>query len=123
MIPIGKFASCSTQVNDKNTAMAVASGSLDVFSTPMMIALMEQAACLCIKGNLEAGQTTVGMKVDVSHIKPSPIGTNITATATVTDVDNKFITFAVKAEDKDALIGMGVHVRVIVDIDKFMGKL
>ena len=123
MITIGKFASCTTQVTDKNTAMAVASGSLDVFSTPMMIALMEQAACLCIKGNLEAGQTTVGTKVDVSHIKPSPIGANITATATVTDFDNKFITFSVKAEDKDTLIGAGVHVRVIVDIDKFMSKL
>jgi predicted thioesterase len=82
-LTLGKTATVVAAVTENNTAKAVGSGSLDVFATPMMIALMERAACECLADCLESGQTSVGTGINVSHTAASPVGVEITATATI----------------------------------------
>ena len=123
MLTAGKTATVKTVVNDKNTAKAVGSGSLDVFSTPMMIALMEQAACECLADTLENGQTSVGTLVNVSHLAASALSKEISATAVIENVDGRKVSFSVTAHDGTNEIGTGKHDRFIVDSEKFMKKL
>jgi predicted thioesterase len=120
---MGKTATTTATVTGQNTAKAVGSGSLDVFATPMMVALMERAACECLADALEPGQTSVGTRVDIEHTAASPIGAEITATATVADIDGRKIEFEVAANDSNGEIGRGKHTRVIVDEERFMAKV
>ena len=120
---MGKSAVVSTAVSEQNTAKTVGSGNLDVFSTPMMIALMEQAACECIAEGLEPGQTSVGTEISVAHTAASPLGAVIMARAIVEEVNGRKIAFKVIAKDEAKEIGVGTHSRVIIDAEKFMGKL
>jgi predicted thioesterase len=122
-IAIGKTADVSVTVNENMTARAVGSGSLNVFATPMLVALMERAACAVLSDALEKGQTSVGTQISVSHTAASPIGAEITATAAITDVSGRKIEFAVTASDGLKEIGSGTHTRVIVDEAKFMAKV
>jgi len=123
--PLAKVAKgeASTTVTDKNTAKAVGSGDLDVFATPMMIALMEEAACNAIASSLKPGQSSVGTMVNVTHIAASGVGTGITAEATIVAIDGRKIEFSVTAKDGEKEIGSGTHTRYIVDVERFMGKL
>ena len=123
MLAIGQTATVSTTVTDKNTAKAAGSGSLDVFATPMMVALMEKAACECLTSNLEATQTSVGTQISVAHTAASPLDAIIKATATITAVDGRKISFTVTACDELNEIGNGTHERFIVDSDRFMQRL
>ena len=118
----GKMAASSTLVSESNTAKAVWSGSLEVFATPMMIALMECAACECLSDCMEEGQTSVGSSISVEHTKASPIGAEITATATIESVSGRRIEFVVTARDNSGEIGKGAHTRYIVDAERFMKK-
>lgn len=120
---IGKTALASVSVTGQNTARAVGSGSLEVFATPMMIALMERAACAALADSLEEGQTSVGVSVSVSHTAASPVGALVTAEAVITSIDGRKIEFDVAARDENNCIGTGKHTRVIVDGAKFMKKL
>ncbi|MCL2616504.1 MAG: thioesterase family protein [Defluviitaleaceae bacterium] len=119
----GLSHSMSEMVNATNTATAVHSGGLDVYSTPSMIALMESAAYKCIESHLCEGQTTVGTVVNIEHLTASPIGVQITATATIDSVDGRKVNFTVSASDNSGEIGKGKHTRFIVDIDRFMSKV
>jgi len=116
----GDTATVSTIVTEKNTAIAVGSGNLAVFSTPMMIALMEEAACECLSSGLEPGQTSVGVKISAEHIEASPIGAKISATATITNIDGRKVFFTTRANCGEKEIGNGTHTRVIVNAEKFM---
>ena len=122
IISVGKTAAVSTTVDESNTARAVGSGSLNVFATPMMIALMERAACEVLSDVLETGQTSVGTQIEVSHTAASPPGSTITAAATIVNADGRKIEFTVTASDGVGEIGNGTHTRVIVDETKFMAK-
>jgi len=121
-IEIGINSTAETVVSDENLAVTIGSGDLRVFATPMMIALMEQAAATCIALHLGPGQSSVGTKVDVNHIAASVSGVKITATATVTAIDRRCVDFEVTASDGAGEIGRGTHTRFIVDADKFMQK-
>ena len=121
-ITLGKTGTTSTLVTDSNTARAVGSGDLDVYATPMMIALMESAACKCLSDCLDVGQTSVGNSVNVEHIAASMIGARITATATIDYVFGRKIEFSVTTNDGNHEIGKGKHTRTIVDIERFMKK-
>ena len=123
MMRVGKTATVETVVSSKNTAKTIGSGSLDVFATPMMVALMEEAACKCIEGCIEDGQTSVGTMINTAHIAASPIGVNVRATATLREVDGRKLTFDVLAEDEKNEIGKGTHTRVIIDAARFMDKI
>jgi predicted thioesterase len=121
-ITLGKSATVTTTVSGSNTAKAVGSGSLEVFATPMMIALMERAACECLEDGLEPGQTSVGTSIEVSHAAASPPGAKITATATIEYALGRKIEFIVTANDEKGEIGRGKHTRVLVDAAKFTAK-
>ena len=99
------------------------SGDLPVFATPSMVALMENAAMTAAAAALPAGSTTVGAEMNVTHIKPSGLGAEITATAVLTEVEGRKLTFNVGARDAGGMIGEGVHIRYVVDCEKFMAKL
>ena len=110
-------------VCDANTAVAAGSGDLPVFATPAMAALMENAAMMAVAGHLPAGSTTVGTEIGVSHVKASPVGARITASAELVEVDGRRLVFAVRAWDERGTIGEGSHTRFVVDRDRFMSKL
>ena len=109
-------------VNGSNTANAVGSGLVPVFSTPSMIALMENAAVRTIQGRLEPGESSVGTHMDITHDAPTPVGVKVWAEAEVTAVDGRRVTFAVTAYDEKGPIGKGTHERVIIRADKFLAK-
>ena len=79
MLTTGTKGKAEVKVDDTNTAVTMGSGSLKVFATPAMIALIEKAACKALEGQLEDGQTTVGTKLDVAHVAATPVGMNVTA--------------------------------------------
>ncbi|MFR5876062.1 MAG: thioesterase family protein [Eubacterium sp.] len=111
-------------VNSTNTAVAAQSGSLQVFGTPFMIALMEKATCAAVSDFLEDGETTVGTNIDISHLKASGAGAVITATAILDDIDGRKLTFSVTAKEADGtVIGKGTIERFVVLADKFMKKV
>ena len=117
-----KFES-TVVVSPSNTAAALGSGDMDVFATPAMVALMENAAMLAVAAHLPEGSATVGTQMNTSHIKASPLGATITASAELTEVEGRKLTFAVKAWDEKGTIGEGVHTRFVVDRERFLSKL
>ena len=120
---INKQATATTTVSHSNTAKAVKSGSLDVFSTPMMIALMEEAAFKALASDLPDGQTSVGTQINAEHLSASPIGATVTAKATINAVEKRKITFDITVHDNTKEIGRGTHTRFIVDTERFMANL
>ena len=118
----GTKASAQTKVNESNTAKTVGSGSLEVFATPMMTALMEKAACTALAPYLEENETTVGTMLNITHDSATPLGMNVTAFAEVTAVNGREICFDVYAEDDKGRIGGGKHKRFLVFADRFMEK-
>ena len=122
MIEIGLKHTCELTVTDAVTAIAIGSGDMPVLATPMMMALMENAAMLAVKDELPEGCTTVGGQIESSHLKPSKVGDRVSATAEVTKVDGKKIVFRVAAYSGDTLLGEGTHLRFIVDKERFMSK-
>lgn len=120
---IGLTFTSTTVVDNTNTAVALGSGDMEVFATPAMVALMENAAMNAVAPHLEAGQTTVGTEISTTHIKASSLGATITATAILTAIEGRKLTFAVTAHDGDNIIGEGTHTRFIVDRERFLAKV
>lgn len=112
----------STLVEREDTALEVGSGSLLVYATPCMVALMEVAACEAISQTLPETQTTVGTLLNLEHISATPVGLEVRAEAEVTAVEGKCITFSVKAFDESGEIGHGTHQRIIVTSQKFLDR-
>ena len=123
MLEKGLSASSETTVCEQNTAAVMGSGDLPVFATPAMVALMEHAAMKAVAAHLPEGATTVGAGMHVTHVKPAALGTAVPATAVLTEVEGRKLIFNVGARDAEGLIGEGVHVRYVVDRERFMGKL
>lgn len=109
-------------VNETNTAEALGSGSLAVFATPAMIALMEKTARLSVAPFLEDGQSTVGTLVNVKHLSASPVGMKITCRTELKEIDRRRLVFHVECSDEAGIIGEGEHERFIIDATKFMAK-
>lgn len=122
-ITIGMSASATTTVTTTNTAKTMKSGALDVFATPAMCTLMEEAAQAAVLPALDSSEGTVGTQLSITHDAPSPIGATITATATVTAVNGRDITFSVEAHDGVDTIGKGTHHRFVINNEKFMMKV
>lgn len=119
----GLTGTAETVVRETNTALAMGSGSLHVFATPCMIALMEQAACNAVAACLDEESTSVGTLVNVTHDAATGMGKAVTATATLVEVQGRKLVFEVTAADEDKQIGKGTHERFIVNKEKFMAKL
>ena len=118
----GLKGSASVRVIHENTAAVVGSGSLEVFATPMMIALMENAALNTVKPFLAEGEATVGTEISVTHDAPTPIGETVTAEAELIAVDRRKLQFQVQARVGDEIIGKGTHTRVIINEERFLQK-
>lgn len=119
----GSIGEATVQVTAGNTAEAYGSGLLPVFSTPAMIALMEEAAVNCTGKYLEEGTTTVGTALNVRHLAATPMGLGVRARAELTEVSGRRLTFHVEAYDDREMIGEGTHERFIIQSDKFMTKV
>ena len=119
---LGIKGTAETVVVYENTAAAVGSGALEVFSTPSMIALMEKASRELVQPYLEEGQSTVGTRLEVSHVAASQIGAHIHAESTLVEIDRRMLTFEVKAYADGELIGEGRHQRCIIYAERFMEK-
>lgn len=109
-------------VTPENTAAACGSGSLPVFGTPFMLAMMEEATCNAISAQLEDGQSTVGVSMNIQHTAPSPVGMAVRAEATLTEVNGKMLTFAVTAYDQAGEIGSGIIRRCIIRSESFLSR-
>lgn len=112
-----------TKVTENETALKMGSGDLEVYATPSMIALMENTAKSLVTDDLPIGYTTVGININVNHIKASPVGANITCNATLIKIDGKKLFFDVDASDDNGTIGNGSHIRFIVNVDDFMKRI
>jgi len=108
-----------TKVTGENTALKFGSGKVDVFGTPAMIALMEEASINTVDNNLPEGFATVGIELSIRHIAATPKGMNITASAELTEIDGKRLVFKVEAFDEVEKIGEGTHQRYIIELNKF----
>ena len=104
------------------TAKAMGSGTMDVFATPAMIALMENTAFESVASELEEGSGTVGTALDIKHVSATPVGMKVTCESELVKVDGRALTFSVKAFDEAGLIGEGTHERFIVFEEKFQKK-
>ena len=120
---IGKKYTSTMIVEEKHLAYNVGSGDIPVFATPMMMALMENAAMLCVADELENGSSTVGGQISSSHLKPTGLGKTVTATAELISAEGRKLKFKVSASDEGGLIGEGEHLRFIIDKEKFMSKV
>jgi len=121
-VEIGICGYAEEIVSDLNTAQAACSGALNVFGTPFMIALIEKAAWTSITSHLAPGESTVGTKLNISHLSATPVGMKVWAQTEVTAVDGKRIELKVSAFDEKGLIGSGTHERFIVTNDRFLSK-
>ena len=122
-IEIGQAGMATVVVEANNTAEYMGSGTLPVFATPAMVALMEKAAYTGIQGDLGDGEGSVGIRIEISHEAASPLGVTITAMATVVAVDGRKVTFEVVAKEGEKVIGRGTHERFIINNEKFMAKI
>ena len=121
-ITVGMKGEVGTVVEREDTALEVGSGSLLVYATPCMVAMMEGAACEAIAEALGEDKTTVGIELNIQHTSATPVGLEVRAEAEVTAVDGKIITFQLKAFDEAGEIGCGTHKRAIVPVQKFLDK-
>lgn len=122
-ISIGLTGEKVTSVSPEMTASYLGSGTVDVYATPAMIALMEAAAVAAIDDRLPMGMSSVGIAIDVQHLAATGVGEEVRAQAEVTDVEGRRVTFAVRAWDEHDLIGEGTHIRYIIDVARFMKRL
>jgi predicted thioesterase len=116
----GLVGTAETIVTFEQTAQALGSGLVPVYGTPSLIALLEQAAVNALIPHLEAGKTSVGLRVQVQHMAPTPVGMAVRATATLAAVDGRRLTFHVSAYDDVEQVAGGSHERVIVDEERFV---
>ena len=115
-------ATVTEAVSEQNTALSVGSGSLRVYATPAMLALIEKAACKALEGLLAEGETTVGTLLNVKHLAATPVGMQVSATAELIERDGRKFIFSVTASDECGVIGEGTHERFLVFSDKFTDK-
>ncbi|HZU68804.1 MAG TPA: thioesterase family protein [Ktedonobacteraceae bacterium] len=119
-LELGLTGEMTTTVVHENTAAYVGAGGVEVFATPMMIALMENASWRAVADHLDEGYVTVGTLVNVRHLAATPLGQQVRATAKLIEIDGRRLVFQVEAYDEKRKIGEGLHERFIVNLDRFM---
>lgn len=115
----GQTRSVSLIVTDRDTAVAMGSGDVDVLATPRVVALVEGAACAVLAGHLDPGTTSVGVRVELDHLRPTRVGATVTAKAVLTAVDGRKLDFSVSVHEGQDEVARGVHRRVIASRDAF----
>ncbi len=119
----GLTGSVVVQVTPDRLATSVGSGGAAVFASPMLVAAFEAAAVACVEHLLPDGHLSLGSHLDVTHNAPTPPGLAVTATATLTAIDGRKLSFALKADDGVEPIGSGRHTRIVVDAPRFLARV
>jgi predicted thioesterase len=122
-LAVGLSGVHSAVVRETDTAIALGSGSVPVLATPRLVAWLEAAAVAAVDGTIRDGSTTVGTLIDLQHHAATAVGRPVVARATVTSFDGRTIEFELSATDDRATIATGRHTRVIVDVERFVGRL
>ena len=122
MLETGIKGTKTVTVNESNTAKAMGSGTLDVFATPALIALLEETCWRSVADELEEGCGTVGTLLEVKHTAPTPVGMEVTCESTLIEVDGRRLVFRVIARDTKGLVGEGNHERFVIQNEKFQTK-
>jgi len=110
-------------VEEEMSAKKIGSGDIDVFSTPSMISLMENVSQTLLQKFLPEGYSSVGINVNINHVKASKIGAKVACKSVITEVNGKKVTFTLEARDEKGKIGMGTHERYIINIKEFINRL
>lgn len=121
-LPSGLHGSAKLVVTEADTAIALHSGDVPVLGTPRLIALCEEAALIAVAEHLGAGETTVGMRVQIDHLAPTHIGSSVAAEATLERVEGRRLTFTVSVSDHCGLVAAGKVTRVVVEREEFLQK-
>lgn len=116
---IGAWAEVAATVTEADTAIHFGSGDVAVLATPRVVALVEEAACLAIRTSVPQGRTTVGTRIELDHLLPSPVGSEVVARAEVVSLDGHWIEFSVSVTMDDTEVARGRHLRVGVARDRF----
>ena len=121
-IPVGIKGRADSLVTEDKTAIAAGSGTLPVYATPWMAALMEQAAQTSLQPYLDEGESTVGTHLSIDHLSATPVGLKVWAESEVTAVDGRKVSLNVAAYDEAGLIGKGTHERFVIAAGRFLSK-
>lgn len=109
-------------VKEDMLATHVGSGSVRVLATPVLVALLEAASAELVQGRLSEGEATVGTKVNLDHLNPTPLGAKISVTTELTETEGRLFRFAVSAADETGPIASGVHERFVINMERFSAK-
>ncbi|MCQ2204507.1 MAG: thioesterase family protein [Bacteroidales bacterium] len=120
---IGNKYTTELFVTAELSAEKMGSGDMPVLATPAMVAMMENAAMKCVADDLDDGQTTVGIMMNTTHVKPSPVGVKVYATAELIAIDGRKLSFNITAYQGQDIIGEATHDRFVVNKEKFLAKL
>jgi predicted thioesterase len=118
----GARGEASLVVGEADTAIAMRSGTVPVLATPRVVALVEEASVIAVEGSLAPGTTTVGMRVQLDHLQPTKVGDEVTAEAVLDRVEGRRLMFTVSVSDQRGLVAAGKVTRVLVDLERFLGK-
>lgn len=121
-VAVGLKGEARLVVGEADTARALGSGDVEVLGTPRLVALFERATVEALNGALEPGQSSVGMRVQIDHLQPTPIGAEIVVEAHLEKIEGRRITFTVTASDSGGLVAAGKVTRVMIDVERFMTK-
>jgi len=121
-VEAGLCAEVELTVTDRDTALAMRSGDVSVLATPRVVALCEQASCAALVGRLEPGETSVGTRVELSHLAPIAVGSTVRATAILEKSEGRRLIFNVTVTDPSGLVAAGKVTRVVVNEDEFLAK-
>jgi len=118
----GLTGKVETIVTEADTAARWGSGLVPVFGTPALVGLMEGAAVQALAGRLPPGQTSVGGRIDVRHLAPTPVGMRVRARAELLEVQGRWLVFRVEAWDEAEQIGEATHERFVIDEERFVAQ-
>lgn len=122
MLQTGITGQIEKMVEQADTAEVLKSGTLQVFATPAMIALIEETAWKSVADELDEGCATVGTSLNINHVSATPVGMKVTCHTELTEVDGRKLVFAVEVSDEKGRIGEGTHERFIIQSEKFQKK-
>jgi fluoroacetyl-CoA thioesterase len=109
-------------VSEDDTAEAIGSGDVPVLATPVVLTLVERAAVAAVALHLEPATTTVGARVGLDHLSPTPVGARVSATARLETVEGRRLRFSFEVSDAQGVVARGIHIRVVVGRDAFLGQ-
>jgi fluoroacetyl-CoA thioesterase len=119
----GLIGEAAWRADERHSAESWGSGAVPVFATPSLVGLMESAAMNALDGHLEAGETTVGTRIEISHLAATPLGEQVRAEARLVAVDGRRLVFELAAFDEVRRIGEGRHERMVISRDRFLQRL